>query len=114
MPHTPGKLRPRAWKYKDPFDHERYIPYHKMRAQAHHRGEEFNLTFEDFCLLWNQDRWPQRGRANDSLCLIRIDDEHPWARSNCCIVPRINQLRIKARRQTGRSFEDLLREAIYV
>lgn len=114
MPHIPGRPRPRAWVYKDAFDHERHTPYHKMRAQANFRGEPWELTFADFCDFWTRDRWPCRGRASTDLCLIRVDVEYPWSRSNCCIVERSCQLNIKTRRRLGRSFDDLLTEAIYV
>lgn len=114
MPHIPGKPRPKSWTYSDPFDHSRHKPFLRSRSQAVYRQETWELSFQDWCDFWNtEELWRQRGRSRSSLCLVRIDNEQPWSRSNCCLLPRINQLIITGRRRTGQTYDDQFQEAIY-
>jgi len=85
--------RPNTWKYEDMFDRIRHIPFLRQRAQCHFRGEPFELTFEDFCNLWDtEEKWQARGRLRESLVLTRIDIEGPWSVDNVEIVTRYEQL----------------------
>ena len=114
MLRTPGKPRPGAWKYPNPFDHARHSPYLRAKAQCDFRKEEFLLSFEDWCAFWSTpELWKRRGRARTNLSLIRIDPEKPWHRDNCCIVERQTQLNIKNKRLAGYAWEHLLEGAKY-
>ena len=94
--------RPRAWKYKDPFDHERHLPYLRSRSQCAYRGEEFELSFEDWCELWpTPELWRQRGRHSEDLTMTRIDPELPWNINNCVVMTRREQIS----RQNTRNME---------
>jgi hypothetical protein len=84
--------RPDRWKIKDPLLHELHQPWHKARAQAHYRGEEWLLTFEEFAEVW-RGKWEQRGRQRDDLCMTRTDVEGAWARDNVEIVTRLEWAR---------------------
>lgn len=90
------KLRgpyPHVWlSGPDPILHDQYIAWHRQRAQAHFRGEPFELTYEDFKLLW-QECWHQRGRTTDSLIMTRRDHKLPWSLQNAHIVSRREFLR---------------------
>ena len=82
--------------YKDKFDRQRNLTWHRMRAQANYRGEAWDLTFEDYKLFWpTEELWAQRGRVTDSLCMTRIDPDQAWSRSNAVVLPRLDQTRYK-------------------
>ena len=89
-----GLAKPAAWLHKDPDVHKKFDPWHKARSQAHYRGEEWLLTFEEFQILWTDDLWAQRGRASDNLAMTRQDPEGPWSLDNCMIVTRKRQLQM--------------------
>lgn len=89
--------RPDRWIVQDPQLHELHQPWHKARAQAHYRGEEWQLTFEEFAELWD-GKWDQRGRQRHDLCMTRRDWHAGWTRANCEIVTRLEW----ARRCTAR------------
>jgi hypothetical protein len=87
-----GVKRPHVWMYKDPNIHAKHEPYLRARAQWNFRGEENDLTFEEWCEFWTDDLWPKRGRASHELTLTRKDHTKPWTQSNCEIVDRKEQL----------------------
>lgn len=84
--------RPSLWLHKDPFDHERYIPFLRAKAQAAFRNEEWELTFEDYCYFWTPAAWNCRGRGSSDLAMIRINTDRGWSLENCQIVTRREQL----------------------
>lgn len=85
--------RPSQWKYEDMFDRIRHVPYLRQKAQCKYRGEAFELTFEDFCTLWDtEEKWLGRGRDRADLVLTRIDIKGPWSMSNVEIITRGEQL----------------------
>ena len=99
-------------RHKDPLDHKRNRWFVRSRAQAEFRGEQWNLTYEEFCEFWpTEEIINRRGRDGDSLCLTRLDPELPWDRTNTCQVTRKIQLTIKNRRQYGLEVEHLFKEA---
>ena len=79
--------------YTDPFERERYYAFTKHRAQAHYRREEYDLTHDDWCELWDRETFLQRGRGIDDLCLSRKDHTGAWCRENVHIVPRREHLK---------------------
>ena len=81
----------------DPFDHERFKPWHKSRAQANFRNEGWELTFEEYCEFWTKDNWLKKGRGSLDLVLLRKDRNMPWSKDNCYIGTRTEQLQ-----RTGR------------
>ena len=86
-------------KNKDEFDHIRYEPYLRAKAQWNFRGEENDLTFAEWCELWKPEFWYKRGRktmrshGEDSYTLTRIDPELPWTWNNVEITTREEQIR---------------------
>lgn len=84
--------RPHCWKVQGELNHSQYLAFLQMRAQASYRKETFNLTFEDFQLLW-KDRWDMKGRGSDNYCLTRQDPEGAWDLSNVHCILRLEHLR---------------------
>ena len=85
--HAAGVSRPHCWLYQDPHQHELHRPYLLRKAQANFRGEEWQLSFEDFCYLWSTpELWAQRGRGGDQLVMTRLDPEKPWNLANCLLM----------------------------
>ena len=39
--------------YRDPFDRSRNKAWNRSKSQAHFRGEEWNLTFDDYRKFWS-------------------------------------------------------------
>lgn len=83
------KPRPHQWlSGPDEFTHEKFYAWHKHRAQANFRDEEYYLTFEDWQQLWPDDKFQNRGRDKDSFVLTRIDRDGPWSIANCHVMLR--------------------------
>ena len=99
----PGKSRPHVWICgPDKELHDMYTPWMKARAQAHFRGEDWEMTFDDWVDLWKDD-WLQRGRARFDKCMSRKDPDGAWSRSNTIVITRHEHLKLQAehRRSTG-------------
>jgi hypothetical protein len=89
------KQDPNSWKHgPDPFVHESYYAYLKHRSQANFRGEEYELTFEDWHSQWTEETFAQRGRAIDSLVLTRVDWEAAWELDNIQVVEKSQHLKL--------------------
>ena len=85
---TVTRLFPERWIHPDPFDHERYMPFLKARAQSRFRGHEWTLTFEEFCTVWTREAWARRGRDPQSLGMSRIDYDKGWSLDNVTLRTR--------------------------
>lgn len=83
--------RPHCWKVQGAIPHAQYLAFLQMRAQANYRGEEFNLSFEDYQTLW-QGKWERKGRGTEDFCLTRDDPEGAWVIDNVICLPRVEQL----------------------
>jgi hypothetical protein len=80
--------RPHTWKSgPDPELHNKFRVFGQCRNQAQFRGEDWQLTFEQFVQLWS-NYWQQRGRTVNSLCMTRRDWTRPWTMSNTQIITR--------------------------
>jgi hypothetical protein len=90
MGRKKGQQGPQYWKSgPDPVDHKLYIDCQRARAQAWYRGETWNITEWQYIELWReQDRYLNKGRKSENLCLIRRDYEGAWDLSNVEIVTR--------------------------
>ena len=94
MPIKKGTSKPQVWiSGPDPMRHSKYTPWLRARNQAIFRGEEYLLTFDEFCELWTDELWVQRGRASESLSMTRLDHDGAWSIANCVIVSRSQQIR---------------------
>jgi len=87
--------------HDDPQLHVRYNPFLKSRSQAWYRGEDWDLTFEEYCQLWTWEHWILRGRGPTDFAMVRKDVEQGWSLDNCEIVTRTEQLRRTGRNRTG-------------
>ena len=91
MPRPKGPFLPLR-KFKDEFEHQKHWGFLRWRAQCKYRGEEVDMTMEEYFDFWPNDLWVQRGRQPDSLVMVRLDVEKPWSTANCVIVTRYQQL----------------------
>lgn len=97
-----GRRRtPERWRSgPDPYQHELYYAWHKHRSQANYRGEPYELTFEDWQVIWaNPEDFLNRGRKPDNLTLTRIDPEGAWSTDNVIIMTRLEHLRKEIKRR---------------
>lgn len=80
--------RPSRWVTgPDEFKHDMYHPWQMARAQAKFRGEEWDLSFEEYYNLW-RDYWHNRGRKAEHSCMTRKDIEGPWDKNNTHVINR--------------------------
>ena len=85
-----SKPRPNAWKSgPNPMHHEQYQTWLVHKAQARFRGEDHELTFEQYRDAWCQhDYWQRRGRRSDSICMTRVDAKQSWNVNNIVMETR--------------------------
>jgi len=83
-----GDKVPGAWiSGPDETRHEQHIAWRQQKNQAQYRGEEWEIDFEDFILIWGTN-WENRGRRVDQMCMTRIDPEKPWVNENIQVIIR--------------------------
>lgn len=80
--------QPHVWMSgPDPVRHEQHIAWHRARSQAHYRGEQWLLTYEQWVQVWAQ-HWHQRGRGKHNLMLARKNYKKPWSIRNVHLLTR--------------------------
>ena len=88
------RARPESWiTGPDEMTHEKFYAWHKHRAQANYRQEEYYLTFDDWQQLWPTDKFINRGRETESFVLTRVERDGPWSIANCEVITRREQLK---------------------
>ena len=98
------RFNPENWVTgPDPILHDMYYAWLKHRSQAQYRGEQHNLTWSQWQNIWPLDIWLQRGRAQDSLVLARIDHLGPWDIDNCYVIARKEYLKRQGEFRRGLS-----------
>lgn len=65
--------------------------FSNARAQARHRGQEWNIEYEDWIEIWGTD-FDNRGRKPGHKCLVRNDETKPWCKENMLVVDRSEML----------------------
>ena len=98
--------RPHTWKTgTDVQRHIQFNAWAKSRAQAHFRGEIWNLSFEQYEAVWG-DSWPMRSRHADGIMLMKKNWRKPWTIKNVELVDRVTfhqrQAKIKQDRKKER------------
>jgi hypothetical protein len=84
--------------------HDKYYAWLKHKAQAKFRGEDYQLSWDDWQSIWSDDDFLLRGRSKESLCLQKIDLEDTWNKNNVIVAPRYEYLkRAKEYRDNDRS-----------
>jgi len=77
---------PDEWKSgPDPIEHDKYYGWKKHQAQAKFRGEDYELTWEDWQALWPTEVWLKRGRSKDCYTMYRRNCSEPWSTHNVVI-----------------------------
>jgi len=89
-PGWPGP-RPQLWRAgPDEIRHNLYVMCSRSKAQAEYRGEGWSLTHDEYIDLWlEDDRYKNKGRAPENLCMTRIDPELDWSPNNVHIISRL-------------------------
>ena len=98
-------------KITDPLLHARHLGFHRSRCQAKFRGEDWQLTEQDWNAIWTPERWRRRGRHIDDLCLCLIDEFGAWTTDNVIMLTRHTQLKIKNLKFHNMPYEDLYLDA---
>ena len=84
-------IRPYMWKSgPDPELHLRYKQWLQQKNQAQYRGEDWQLSFQDWLTVWGTDI-KNRGRHKGQLSMIRRNYLLPWTKDNAIIVTREEQ-----------------------
>lgn len=84
--------RPHLWHIKDATDRDIYYAFLVARAQAKHRGELFELTYEQYRDAWTP-YWHLRGRKNSDYVLTRLDPSDSWSANNIECMERKEHLK---------------------
>ena len=103
----PYRTDPNRWVCgPDPYQREIFYAWHKHRAQCRFRGEVYELSFEDWQVIWaDPEEFAQRGRERLSIVLTRLDHELPWHKDNIEKITRLEQLRRSNKKiHTGMSY----------
>lgn len=69
---------------------EMRLDYHRMKAQAKFRNETFELTLEDYVLIWGGADYSNRGNGWNKIHLGRTDEFLPWSLTNCKLMMGYN------------------------
>lgn len=99
--------RPNNWRSgPDQVKHQQYIAWGRHRSQAAYRGESHELTFEEWCRLWDKnDHWFNRGRLMTSSILTRRDSQGAWSYKNCEIIARAQLHQRVSQKRTGMTYK---------
>jgi hypothetical protein len=86
---------PHTWKSGPcPIRHRLYVACQKARAQAWHRGQQWEITEQQFIELWmKDDRYKSRGRAPQDLLMTRRNKQTAWTINNIQFMTRRDHLR---------------------
>ena len=77
-----------------PYRRDKYYAWLKHRSQAKYRKEAYDLTWEQFEMLWFiEEDWNNRGKQATNICMSMIDSNLGWTVSNIEIITRLEQLR---------------------
>jgi len=88
-PNNNGRPPNKTWiTGSDPVRRDKYYAWQKHRAQAKYRREDYELTWEQWEDLWQDEYWFKRGRHTDCYCLMRLDFTDSWRIDNVEIVER--------------------------
>ena len=95
MGRKKGTTSPDCWiSGPDPADHKLFYDCQRARAQAWYRGEQWEISEQDYIQLWRRDdQHLRKGRRTGDLCLIRLDITGPWSLANVEIVERHRHFR---------------------
>lgn len=81
----------------------------RHKAQAKHRGEAYELTLEQYSMLWStqgiRERHQLTGRRSDSISMVRINPQLPW---------RVNNVQFMTRAEYTQSFRNRYAELGYM
>lgn len=74
--------------------HQQWKVWGQQKNQAQWRGEQWDLSFDDWRELWG-DLWHNRGRERGDYCMTRRDWSTPWTRDNAVVITRIEHAKMQ-------------------
>lgn len=104
---------------KNPFPTEieakRHLDFHRSRCQARFRNESWEITEDEWNVIWTLDRYQRRGRGEGELCVMRLNPALPWRMDNICVISRKLQLRIRNyMTRSNREYRHLFKQAEWI
>lgn len=96
-----------------PIEWRNYKRYCAKKHNAKFKKEEFNLTFEEFLLVWG-DKINKIGIQADSYIFTRIDFDKPWQLDNVEVIQNSNTELSNRRGINRRIYKDDLTHDQYV
>lgn len=80
--------------------------YSRHKAQAKFRGEPYELTAEEYHMVWlKSGKHTEIGTGKHNWVLKRLDERAPWHVSNVAVVPRNCYSQSKRRRYTDVGYQ---------
>ena len=73
-------------------DRDKHRAWLVLHCQARYRGEECEITEQEFFDLW-APYWLRRGRGSSDITMTRIDPESAWRRDNVEFITRKEHLK---------------------
>lgn len=67
-------------------ERDKYYALLKHKSQADFRGEQHDLTWEQWQTLWPTEVWLNRGRSKHCHMLVRIDVNGAWTLNNVAVI----------------------------
>lgn len=79
----------RYFRTTDPVQQRLRRSFIQCRSQAKHRGQAWNIDFDDYVFMWRaNNNYLRKGRRKNDLHFCRIDDTGDWNPNNVQIVTR--------------------------
>ena len=85
--------------YPTQLESRQRLHFSRHRSQAKHRGELYELTFEQYATVWGTD-FERKGRNSHCLCLTRRNTTQPWCVDNVQIMLRSEHLTLTKTKRT--------------
>jgi hypothetical protein len=74
------------WDPTEKWTNPHYPPYWTHRSNAQKRGIPFELSFKQWCVLWNESgKWEKRGTRSEQYCMARRGDKGAYEIRNVII-----------------------------
>jgi len=79
----------RYFRTTDPVQQQLRRSFIQCRSQAKHRGQNWDIDFDDYVGLWmTNNNYLRKGRHRNNLHFCRIDDTKGWNINNVQITTR--------------------------
>ena len=62
--------------------------FENRRAQAQYRGELWDLSFEEYEMLWTDELHSYAGTGKNTWTMIKFDQLKPWNKENTVLIQK--------------------------